>query len=211
MFQLLQTKLDAVRTEYENRRGRREQLSEMKRRKEARLAEVNRTLEVLEEVSRVFHAASEAARELARQKVERTVTDALRAVFGPGISFEVEVTERRGRPEADFYVVSDFGGASVRTPVLDARGGGVVDVASTALRVLAAAAVSPPQAPLVLDEPGKHLSEGYSRALGEMIKAVARETGRQFLIVTHDPRLAEAADAVYRVELENGESRVTKI
>jgi len=211
MLQSLQSKLNAVRSEYERRRGRFEQLSEIKRRKETRLAEVNRDAEILEQVSRVFHAASEAARELALRKVEKVVTDALRAVFGPSLAFEVEMTERRGRPEAEFFIVSNFGGASVRTPVLDARGGGVVDVASLALRVLAAVATSPRQAPVILDEPGKHLSEGYSRALGEILKALSQETGRQFVVVTHDSRLVEQGDAVYRVEMESGESVIRKV
>lgn len=213
MFQNLQSRLDAVRSEYEKRRGRLEQLSEMKRRKEVQLAEVSREAEILEQVTRVFHASSEAARELARRKIERVVTEALRAVFGPGAAFEVEVSERRGRPEAGFYIASDFGGAFVRTPVLDARGGGVVDAVSLALRVLVAAATSPPRAPMVLDEPGKHLSEGYSRALGDLLRALAEETGRQFLIVTHDTRLVECGDAVYRVEMQMpcGESVVRKI
>jgi DNA repair exonuclease SbcCD ATPase subunit len=63
----------------------------------------------------------------------------------------------------------------------------------------------------VLDEPGKHLSEGYSRAFGELLKTVAEETGRQIIVVTHDPRLAEAADMVYRVKIENGASKVEKM
>jgi DNA repair exonuclease SbcCD ATPase subunit len=62
----------------------------------------------------------------------------------------------------------------------------------------------------VLDEPGKHLSEGYSRALGELIRAISEETGRQFVVVTHDPRLAEVADVAYTVGMENGVSRVAR-
>lgn len=211
MLASLLEKADIVRAEYERRRGRFEQLSEMRRRKASRLSEVEREVARLEKVADVFRAASEAARERARQKVERVVTDALRAVFGPGVEFAAEIVDRRGRPEVEFSIISDYGGAYVRTPVLDARGGGVVDVVSLALRVLVAVATSPPQAPVLLDEPGKHLSEGYSRALGELLKAVARETGRQIVVVTHDPRLAEAADAVYRVEMAGGESRVSKV
>jgi len=199
--------LEAVRAEYERRKGRRDQLFRLKAEREARLAEARRKAETAEAAARVFYAASAAARENARARLERAVTSALRAVFGPGVSFAVEVADRRGRPEAEFYVVTEYGGA-LKTPVLDARGGGVVDVASLALRAAVAAALTPQKAPVVLDEPGKHLSEGYSRALGQLLRAVASETGRQFIVVTHDPRVAEAADRTFRVEIERGVTRV---
>lgn len=203
--------LEAVHAEYERRRGRRDQLLELKAEREARLQETRRKAETVEAAARVFYAASAAARENARARLERAVTSALRAVFGPGVSFAVEVGDRRGRPEAEFYVVSEYGGDTLKTPVLDARGGGVVDVASLALRAAVAAAVTPPGTPVVLDEPGKHLSEGYSRALGQLLKAIADETGRQFIVVTHDPRVAEAADRTFRVEIEGGVSRVRAV
>jgi len=208
----VEARLDMVRAELERRRGRRDQLLEAKGAKEQRLAGIQHRLATLEKAAEVFHVASAAARERARQHLERAGTAALRAVFGPGVSLAVEVEDRRGRPEASFYVVSDYGGGEpLRTPVLDARGGGVVDVVSLALRVAAAAALSPPGTPVVLDEPGKHLSEGYSRALGGLLKAVSEETGRQFIVVTHDPRLAEVADRAFRVEIERGVSNVRQV
>ncbi|MGB9848878.1 MAG: ATP-binding protein [Moorellaceae bacterium] len=203
--------LESVRAEYERRKGRRDQLLRLKAEREARLAEARRKAEMAEAAARVFYAASAAARESARVRMERAVTSALRAVFGPGVSFVIEVTDRRGRPEAEFYVVSEYGGDALKTPVLDARGGGVVDVASLALRAAVAAAVTPPGTPVVLDEPGKHLSEGYSRALGQLLKAIADETGRQFIVVTHDPRVAEAADRTFRVNLEGDMSMVRAV
>lgn len=209
--EILSRRLADVRAAYERRRGRRDQLLEERRDKEECRAAAEKEARLLEEVGRAFHAAAEMAREAARERAEAAVTEALRAVFGPHVSFRAEVSERRGRPEAEFSVVTDLGGEDLVTPVLDARGGGVVDVASLALRVLVAAASSPERAPILLDEPGKHLSEGYSRALGELLQAVARETGRQVVAVTHDPRVAEVADAVYRVEMETGGSRTKKV
>lgn len=209
--ELLSRRLAGVQAEYGRRCGRRDQLLEELRAKEERRAKAEEEGRLLEEVGRAFHAASEMAREAARGRAESAVTDALQAIFGPELSFKVDVVERRGRPEAEFSAVTDLGGESLATPVLDARGGGVVDVASLALRVLAAAAASPEGSPVILDEPGKHLSEGYSRALGELLGAVAAQTGRQVVAVTHDPRVAEAADAVYRVEMESGVSRARKV
>ncbi len=207
----LKERIDAARSECARMRGRLERLEEEKARREARSAELEREAETLEKVCDVFRAASESARERARRKVEAAVTDALQAVFGPGIRFKASVGNRGGRPYADFTIESEYGGARTETPILEARGGGVVDVASLALRTLAAVITSPGKVPIVLDEPGKHLSEGYSAAFGELLKSISRETGRQFIVVTHDPRLAEMADRVYRVEQVNGVSRATLV
>lgn len=203
----LKERVNAARSECARMRWELERLEEEKAQREAKSVELEHQAEVLEKVSEVFRAASESARERARRKVEVAVTDALQAVFGPGIRFKAAVSDRGGRPHAEFTIESEYGGARTETPILDARGGGVVDVASLALRVLAAVTTSPSKAPIILDEPGKHLSEGYSAAFGELLKSISRETGRQFIVVTHDPRLAEVADRVYRVELMDGVSR----
>lgn len=209
VLEQLKKRVDAARSECARMRWQLERLEEEKAQREARGAELEREAETLEKVCEVFRAASESARERARRKVEAAVTDALQAVFGPGIRFKAAVGDRGGRPYAEFTVESKYGGARTETPILEARGGGVVDVASLALRTLAAVITSPGKAPIVLDEPGKHLSEGYSAAFGELLKSISRETGRQFIVVTHDPRLAEMADRVYRVEQVNGVSRMT--
>lgn len=55
------------------------------------------------------------------------------------------------------------------------------------------------------------MGAGSSTAFGEFSKSIFRETGQQFIVVTYDPRLAEMADKVYRVEQENGVSKVVEM
>lgn len=175
---------------------------------EKELAAASAREAVLAQAREVFQLAAEAAREQAKQGVERVVTWALQSVFGPEISFEVALSERRDQPEADFFVVSTYGGTTpVRTEPTEARGGGVVDIISLALRYVLLER-SRMGGPLVLDEPGKHVSEEYSRALGDFIRLMSEDAGRQVIIVTHNSELAETGTLAYRVELRNGESRV---
>lgn len=175
---------------------------------ERALAELKEKETILAQAREVFQLAAEAAREQARQSVERVVSWALQSVFGPEISFEVALSERRDQPEADFAVVSTYGGtAPVRTEPTEARGGGVVDIISLALRFVLLER-SRMGGPLVLDEPGKHVSEEYSRTLGEFIRLLSEDAERQIIIVTHNTELAETGALAYRVELRNGESRV---
>jgi DNA repair ATPase RecN len=190
------------------RRWEFERLAAERRAVEEKLAEVRAKEAVLTQAREVFQLAAETAREQAKQSVERVVTWALQAVFGPEISFVVLLEERRDQPEADFRVVSTYGGTTpVRTEPMEARGGGIVDVISLALRSVLLERTRM-GGPLVLDEPGKHVSEEYSRALGEFIRAISEDTGRQVILVTHNSELAETAEVAYRVELKNGESYV---
>ena len=178
---------------------------------EKELAAVIAREAVLTQAREVFQLAAETAREQAKQGVERVVAWALQSVFGPEVSFEVTLTERREQPEADFFVVSTYGGtAPVKTEPTEARGGGVVDIISLALRYVLLER-SRMGGPLILDEPGKHVSEEYSRALGDFIRLMSEDAGRQVIIVTHNSELAETGSVAYRVELRNGESRVCPV
>ncbi|MBC7106618.1 MAG: ATP-binding protein, partial [Firmicutes bacterium] len=109
----------------------------------------------------------------------------------------------------EFYVASDYGGREVVNRPQDARGGGVVDVISLALRVALLQTVRPPlPGPLMLDEPGKHVSEEYARSLALFLKSVSEMFGRQIVLVTHNQHLAEVGDRAFVVEMRDGESVV---
>jgi len=198
--------------EYVNRRRwEYDRLAAEKRAGEEKLARVKIEEAVVIQTREVFQSAAEKAREQAKEGMERVVSWALQSVFGPEISFEVSLEERREQPEADFFAVSTYGGTTpVRTEPTEARGGGVVDVISLALRCVLLERTRM-GGPLILDEPGKHVSEEYARALGELIRAMSEEAGRQIIIITHNTELAETGEIAYRVELRNGESQVMPI
>jgi len=67
---------------------------------------------------------SEYAREQSRVQIESLVTHCLQYIFDSNIEFKIEINEVRGRPEAEFYVVSNFGGTQIKTKPQEARGGG---------------------------------------------------------------------------------------
>lgn len=193
------------------RRWEYDRLAAEKREGEEKLARVKTEEAVVTRTREVFQSAAEKAREQAKQGMERVVTWALQSVFGPEISFEVSLEERRDQPEADFVAVSTYGGTTpVRTEPTEARGGGIVDVISLALRCVLLERTRM-GGPLILDEPGKHVSEEYARALGELIRAMSEEAGRQIIIITHNTELAETGELAYRVELRNGESQVITV
>lgn len=205
----LRSALSAFESYYYRRKGRAEELRRQKKEALKRREEVRRRLELLRQVKILFQESSAYAREQARQQIQHMVTQALQYTFGPDIAFEVELLERRGQPEAEFYVVSTYGGVKVRTRPEDARGGGVVDVISMALRMaLLETSVPSLPGPLLLDEPGKHVSQEFAPNLARFIKSLSDAFGRQVLMVTHNRHFAETADRVYVVDLVEGKSQL---
>ncbi|MGO0123059.1 ATP-binding protein [Desulfothermobacter acidiphilus] len=200
--------LDLLEELVARRRWELERLQQELQEKEQELATCREKEEVLGMVREIFLLAAGEAYEQACRGLEGAVTLALQSVFGPEIRFNIRLTPRREQQEADFLVSSSYGGTQVvQTEPTEARGGGVVDVISLSLR---AALLAHSRLPglLVLDEPGKHVSEEYARPLGEWLRLISQEMGRQILLVTHSDSLAETGEKIYRVDIRQGESVV---
>ncbi len=209
----LKQSLDRVKAVYHRQRGEESKLLQEKESREKRLAEVKDSVECLEKVRLLLQEAASHAREQGRKQVEFMVTQALQFAFGSDLEFKVVVEEKRDRPEAEFYVCSNYGGdARVETPPQDARGGGVVDVISLALRLALLEAFRPPVGgPVILDEPAKHVSEEFSPQVAQFLKSFSQSLGRQVIMVSHNQHLADSADVAYLVEMSQGRSSVRRV
>ncbi|MGB9791297.1 MAG: ATP-binding protein [Thermacetogeniaceae bacterium] len=209
----IKNSLEQLKAVYNRLLGERSALLQEIETKRKRLEEVREEAECLEKVRLLLMEAAKHAREQGRQQVEYLVTQALQFVFGGDLEFKVVVEEKRDRPEAEFYVCSTYGGdVRVETTPQDARGGGVVDVISLALRLALIHAFTPRiGGPVVLDEPGKHLSEEFSPQLARFLKSYSQSLGRQIIMVSHNQHLADSADVAYLVEMHQGISSVRRI
>ncbi len=198
---------------YNRQRGERDRLRAEKKAREERLRAVREEIECLEQVRLLLSAAAEYAREQGRRQMELLVTQALQFVFGGDLEFRVKIEEKRERAEAEFLVSSTYGGETrVETTPQDARGGGVVDVISLALRLAFLQALRPPVGgPLVLDEPAKHVSDEFAPQVARFLKECSQALGRQVIMVSHNQHLADAADVAYLVEMRQGKSSVRRI
>lgn len=180
--------------------------------KENELEEIRELMDVLEQVKFLLQRASEYAREQIKQQIEMLVTQCLQFVFGPNIEFQIELSESANKTNAEFYVISDYDNFKVKTKPQDARGGGVVDVISLALRIAVIQSTNAYRnGPLILDEPAKHVSSEYIANIAQFLKQISDIFHRQIIMVTHNNYLSEIADAAYKVELKNGISDVTLV
>ena len=167
--------------------------------------------EVLNKVGVLLKKSSEFARNEAKTQLENMVTNFLVYVFEENIRFEIELSESRDNVSAEFYVVNEYEGYTVRTKPENSRGGGVVDIISIALRIAFMFLTKPPiEGPIIFDEPGKHVSNDYNFNLGEFLKKSSEAMERQIIMVTHNQYLANIGDNSFTVNIKNGKSLVEK-
>jgi len=177
----------------------------------ARLDAAKEQTQVFEQVAFLLQQTAEHARVQARQRIESLVTSTLRSVFGPDYAFRIELVEKGGRPEAEFYVVSSCGGELLQTRPQDSRGGGIVDVLSLGLRIAVLQTYRPPMdGALILDEPAKHVSDEFIQPVAQFLQTVSGVFGRQVIMVTHNAHLAETAEVAYHVVLQGDRSVVSR-
>jgi DNA repair exonuclease SbcCD ATPase subunit len=208
----LRSRLSRSRTAVEQRKGELARLQLDRDRTSAELVQFLEQQQLFEQVSQLLQQTAEHAREQARANIEGLVGSTLQAIFGPSYGFRIEMTEKAGRPEAEFYVLSEYQGEMLKTRPQDSRGGGVVDVLSLGLRIAMLETYRPRlQGPMLLDEPAKHVSEEYIQATADLLQRVADSFGRQVIMVTHSTHLAESGTVAYRVHLQDKGSVVSRI
>lgn len=203
--------LTSLRNQYNQAAGQLALLEKQKSEKEAALVRAREDIAVWEQVQVLFTKTSEYAREQLKTRIEETVTAALLAVFGEGYVFKINMRQVGGQPAAEWQVISRYGEAEVAAGPEDARGGGIVDIVSLALRLSLLELARPkPGGPVILDEPAKMVSAEYLPNVAEFLKQYAARTGRQIILVTHAEPLAEVADVGYRVTQRSGVSEVSR-
>ena len=146
---------------------------------------------------------------LTQQKVsnhiESLVTMAIQSVYDSNFTFHCDFDIKRNKSEC-ILSIKEKDGRNF-TPK-DEDGGGILDVISTALRIVLWTMQEPRSInTFVLDEPGKFLGD-LIEPFGVFIKEVSRKLNIQFIIVSHDQRLKSIGDRIWNVTKRNRISTV---
>lgn len=207
----LDNKLSELNNKILNDEGKVEILKDQLDKVELKLSDKERYSDILTQVSILFQKTSEFAREQSKRQIEDTVTKCLQFILETDIEFLIELSESRSVPVAEFFVQSNYPeGYSIKTKPEIARGGGVVDIISLALRIAFLQQNQPLlSGPLILDEPGKHVSNDYIFNLGEFLKRSSGIFNRQIIMVTHNPHLSQISDKAFQVSNKRGISEVS--
>ncbi len=135
------------------------------------------------EAQEILQGIAKEVQQAAHTQISSVVTRCLEAVFGDeAYQFKIDFKQARGKTEARLLFVRD--GEEIEP--IDSTGGGVIDVASFALR-LSCLILSRParRRVLIMDEPWKFLSRDYQPLMRDMMEVLSEELGVQFIIVTH--------------------------
>lgn len=152
----------------------------------------------------IVQNVAEATQNKLEYHISSLVTAALSAVFPDPYSFELRFVQRRNKTEADLVFIKN---GNETDDLLNSAGGGVVDIASFALRV-ALWSIAKTRPVLIMDEAFKYLSVDLQDKASSMLKEISEKLGLQIILVSHLPQIISAADNVIMIENIKGESKV---
>ncbi len=190
-------------------------LSEQREEEQAKVDNRLKSKLFFEQVIDILSKTSDKARETGRLRMEKVATKALQSIFGPSFEAEIEIVpDYGGKPGAFFYVkTQNPDGTVIRNEPQESRGGGVNDIYASALQVATMVVYNDPKimGPILLDEPGKHVSEDYIIKYGEFLAFISKTFGRQITMVTHQAHLAQTADKMFVSQLIGGKTVLKEI
>lgn len=183
----------------EQRKGKKEQLTQDLAEYQTRIKETRRDLVRHEQAREIIREVGLKTQQSLQYHISDVTSTALEAVFPDPYQLVVEFVQRRNKTECDIYFMRDDN----RVDPLEASGIGAVDIATFALRIASWLLQTPrTQNVIILDEPFKCLSENYQEHASLMLKEISKRLGIQFIIVTHETTLTKAADKIFEVRSE---------
>lgn len=199
--------LTTLRNTLERKRGQQEQIQNNITDAEEKLARLKINLQHHEEARELIKQVGLKTQETLAFHISDITSLALQAVFDDPYDLIVEFVERRNKTECDLLFEKDGN----RINPIDASGGGVVDVASFALRVASWSMNHPRNRnTIILDEPMRFLSTDLQPKASQMLKQLSEKLGLQFIIITHEEELTAEADKVFVVSQSKDISKVTE-
>jgi DNA repair protein RecN (Recombination protein N) len=215
----IEARIDALYSAARRYRIRPEELVSFLKGHEARLAELNLSIdpeglkrEVEAALARYDAAAKKltARRAAAAQALAKAVSAAMQQLAMPGGRFSVDLANRQGpaptgREEVEFQVASHP--SLPLRPLARVASGGELSRISLAIQLIAAKAS--PVSTLVFDEVDAGIGGTVAETVGRSLKKLGRE--RQVLCVTHLPQVAACGDQQWSVAKTGAKVKVGKL
>lgn len=186
-------------------KGIKESLEQRLSDNECKIKKYNKAIKNLEDAAIILKIVAQQTQEELQYRISEIVTLALNSVFEDDWTFNIDFVFKRGKTEAEIYIEKN----GEKYNPMDDMGGGIVDVVSFALRIMAWTLQTPQSNnTIVLDEPFRFLSKDMQVKAGVMLKELSDKLNLQFIIVTHEESLIECADRIFTVTQKNGKSEV---
>ena len=190
--------------------GQRALLRKQIKEKEIAMTENKLRQEALEKARAFLQTIAQETQEQLKIHVEDIVQLALDTCFPDKYQFIISFEVSRGVTTAVMSFLDIESGKSISP--MDASGGGVVDLASFALRIAAWTLEGRTDNVIILDEPMKFLSRDLILQAAKVMKTLSEKLNLQFIMSTHIPELIDIADTVYQVaKNKQGVSKARKL
>lgn len=177
---------------------------------EEQISQLKRDMLTLDQCGKVFSSLLERSQSQMKDKIEALVSYSLSKVFERDLKFHLIFKEARHQLAVEFMLSSiETGGQPVR--LTESRGGGICEVAGFVLRLLFLLLTKDQRKILILDEPFSWVSEQYMDNLISLIRELSEMSGIQFIVVTHNAKLAEMGDKRYSFALKDGKTHVQEL
>jgi DNA repair exonuclease SbcCD ATPase subunit len=137
--------------------------------------------------------------------IQDVVNTALDTCFPDEYEFNLVFEIKRNKTEARLVFMKN----GFEIDPMEASGGGVVDVASFALRI-AAWSLGKTNNVICLDEPMKFLSRDLQPRAGEILQEISKKLGIQFIMVSHVADIIQSADRVFEISLNKEGKSIVK-
>lgn len=199
------SKLTELKSSLDRKRGKKEQLLQDFKETKEEITETKGQIYVYEKAQVIIQEVATLTQKELEFHISELVSLILESVFDDPYKMRLDFIIRRGKTEANIIFTKD----GHEVDPASSSGGGVIDIASFALRVCLWAIKNPrSRNTILLDEPFKHLSGDLREKAGQMLEEISRKLNLQIILITHDLKLVKYADKVFKVKKIGRKSRV---
>lgn len=198
--------ISELRNAVEQLKGKKQQLEASLQTLEFDQRNLKRKQRQLEDSREIVRLVGMKTQEQLQYHISDIASLALESVYDDPYKLLARFVQRRNKSECDLLFSRN--GEEILEPI-DASGGGVINLASFALRVASWTMQSPrTNNVLILDEPFGNVSVDLLPRVSDMVQQISHKLGLQIIMITHAEELMEMADKVFKVGIKNGVSAV---
>jgi len=205
--------INQIRQKLEQEKGKFEHIIRNKQDKLAKLDSLMEMRSDIEQAQIIIQNVAQQTQQQLSWYINDMVSAAIEAIFpNDDYLFKLEFTQRRGRTEADMYLINKDGHLIKPS---DSEGGGLINVVAFALRVALWSLSKSTRPVLLLDEPFHFLhSRSAHEKVSELLQLISEKLNLQIIMITGEDESEEIignADKVFRIEKTRGVSGVVNV
>ena len=166
-------------------------------------------LDYIVEAQLVLQQTAQKTQQRLSYHISSFITSALESIWGEdSYTFTLNFIEKRNKTEVEMLLHTNEGDIDLKDLNSIRVGGGILDIVALALRIALWSLQVHPKKIMILDQPLSNVDQNYLPKAGELIKELSDKLDIQFIIINHNPALADIADNNIEVVKKNNISKI---